>query len=725
MLDVSSTTKGFLAPRMTSAQRIAIPTPANGLLVFDTDTQSYWFRQNSFWTELPKSGSTNNYWQLNGVGGNEITNTNSGGFWSKNPIGLTGSATDITNPPTAPLSGVGTRMMWIPSRSAFRVGTITSYLPTFWDAVNIGLFSFASGLDTKASGLGSTALGISNISSGNYSFASGLDTKANGQASTAFGLQTIANGDYSTAMGVITTASGNTSTAMGVVTIASGSASTAMGAGTIASGDNSTAMGVNTTASGYISTALGNTTSAIVSNSTAMGYYTIANGFYSTALGNTTIASGINSTSMGYKTRAISKNSIAMGDSAKASGESSFAMGYHTIASGYHSTVMGSATTASGNGSTAMGFQTTSSGNTSTAMGIVTVASGDASTTMGYSTTASGYNSTATGYRTTASGDYSTSMGPNANTNNKVSAFAIGGINHNLTSRAINDKDYQMKMHFDEFKFLTGTANDVTITNGQITTSNTLSVFGVANNAISNYGYLGAISNAPTGYYSGSATIPYSIYSVSRVLGLEFDAFSDARHKKLRSYSNGKTDLSLLNQLKVSNYTFIDTVGKGTKMQMGFIAQQVEEIVPEAVNKIQDYIPSVYDMAKSMVYYADAHTLKVTTYKPHDFQAKDEIKLISLDKEHKVSVDKTIDAHTFIVRNWDKPIDKLFVFGKRVDDFRTVDYDRLFTLGISSIQELSRRVEQLEKENEMLKSESKAFKQIKSEIAELRAMIVK
>jgi hypothetical protein len=38
MLDVKSSSKGFLIPRMTMAQRLAIPNPADGLQVFQTDT---------------------------------------------------------------------------------------------------------------------------------------------------------------------------------------------------------------------------------------------------------------------------------------------------------------------------------------------------------------------------------------------------------------------------------------------------------------------------------------------------------------------------------------------------------------------------------------------------------------------------------------------------------------------------------------------------------------
>lgn len=45
MLDVSSTKKGLLIPRMTAAQKIAIALPATGLLIYqiDGDTGFYYY----------------------------------------------------------------------------------------------------------------------------------------------------------------------------------------------------------------------------------------------------------------------------------------------------------------------------------------------------------------------------------------------------------------------------------------------------------------------------------------------------------------------------------------------------------------------------------------------------------------------------------------------------------------------------------------------------------
>ncbi|MCP4183054.1 MAG: hypothetical protein GY761_07020, partial [Hyphomicrobiales bacterium] len=52
MLDVKSSDKGMLVPRMTTAQRTAIASPATGLFVFDSTTGSFWFYGGSAWNEL-------------------------------------------------------------------------------------------------------------------------------------------------------------------------------------------------------------------------------------------------------------------------------------------------------------------------------------------------------------------------------------------------------------------------------------------------------------------------------------------------------------------------------------------------------------------------------------------------------------------------------------------------------------------------------------------------
>jgi microcystin-dependent protein len=52
MLDVTSTTKGVLVPRMTTAQRIAIVAPANGLLVFDITENRHFAYNGTSWEIL-------------------------------------------------------------------------------------------------------------------------------------------------------------------------------------------------------------------------------------------------------------------------------------------------------------------------------------------------------------------------------------------------------------------------------------------------------------------------------------------------------------------------------------------------------------------------------------------------------------------------------------------------------------------------------------------------
>lgn len=77
MLDVKSNSKGLLIPRLTTAQRTGIVSPATGLMVFDTDTYSNWiFRGdlNGSWVEVLHS--LDKHWNRSG---SHIFTTNGSG----------------------------------------------------------------------------------------------------------------------------------------------------------------------------------------------------------------------------------------------------------------------------------------------------------------------------------------------------------------------------------------------------------------------------------------------------------------------------------------------------------------------------------------------------------------------------------------------------------------------------------------------------------------------
>lgn len=71
MLDVSSTSKGVLVPRMTSSQRNAISSPATGLLVYQTDgTTGFYVYNGSAWAPvggLPTGTATGQMMYWNGA----------------------------------------------------------------------------------------------------------------------------------------------------------------------------------------------------------------------------------------------------------------------------------------------------------------------------------------------------------------------------------------------------------------------------------------------------------------------------------------------------------------------------------------------------------------------------------------------------------------------------------------------------------------------------------
>jgi hypothetical protein len=359
---------------------------------------------------------------------------------------FTGPAAFPATPGNPPVSGGGIRMMWYPDKAAFRVGSLSGSRGTFWDRDSIGVNSFSSGLNTKATNYSATAMGELTTASGLYSAAMGYNTTASGYSSTAMGYDTRASGNFSTAMGQTTRASGNSSTAMGYYTRTSGNYSTAMGESTIAKGSASTVLGT-------FNDSILTTNQTSVTNTTPL--FIIGNGDNHTTRSNAMVALKNGNIGIGTNTPAarlhVNDSSVVFTGPAPlpatpgnppVSGVGTRMMWYPDKAAfrvgqilnfnenwdkqniGVASFACGSDTKASGTFAVSAGNFTEASGFASTAFGLYTRATNSYSLASGYQSTASGINSVVFGDNNIASGSYSSAFG----LNNRSNAFASYGI---------------------------------------------------------------------------------------------------------------------------------------------------------------------------------------------------------------------------------------------------------------------------------------------------------
>lgn len=222
MLDVQSTSKGMLIPRMTTAQRNAIPNPALGLLAFDTDTDQFWYFDGNAWKQIVASQSFANLLedadsdtkiQVEESPDEDVVRVDIAGLervlidsskWFLDGIDFLAQGDfDPSMKSALADSGAGTRMMWIPQLSAIRAGTVDS---NEWNLSQVGAYSTVFGQASKATDLNTTVLG------GRFNHAAAVGATiigsdkgfANGMYSLlAGGTRDTVTGDYSAVIGGI------------------------------------------------------------------------------------------------------------------------------------------------------------------------------------------------------------------------------------------------------------------------------------------------------------------------------------------------------------------------------------------------------------------------------------------------------------------------------------------------------------------------------------------
>jgi len=235
MLDVSSTEKGLLIPRMTQAQRTAIALPAKGLLVYQNDgTEGFYYYDGSAWTNLSLVNFKESNYTYDSNTGVKFTPDNA----ATNVdfvLQPKGNGAILAQQPDGDAAG-NTRGAFAIDLQLYRYNA---------SEVAFGNYSAILGGGANSSlGLASVVIGgASNIASGSYSLASGFSSDATANYSTAMGRDAAASNEYAVAIGNNPIASGYASLAMGDYTTASGRISTAMGNRTTASSAFETVLG--------------------------------------------------------------------------------------------------------------------------------------------------------------------------------------------------------------------------------------------------------------------------------------------------------------------------------------------------------------------------------------------------------------------------------------------------------------------------------------------------
>ncbi|MEL6273706.1 MAG: tail fiber domain-containing protein, partial [Bacteroidota bacterium] len=199
----------------------------------------------------------------------------------------------------------------------------------------------------------------------------------------------------------------------------------------------------------------------------------------------------------------------------------------------------------------------------------------------------------------------------------------------------------------------------------------------------SNYGFL---DNSGAGTNPGSQLALYSLYAGGSIAASLYYAFSDARIKRTIQRSDSQADLNTLMAIQITDYQHIDTIQKGDKVYKKVIAQQVAEVFPLAVSSnTREVVPDIYQRA-----IFNQGWIELTT----DLQLGDRVKIITPNSKgiHEVTA---LDQGRF--RVLDLELDNqetIFVYGREVDDFHTVDYEAIAMLNVSATQEQQNLIEQ-------------------------------
>jgi hypothetical protein len=243
------------------------------------------------------------------------------------------------------------------------------------------------------------------------------------------------------------------------------------------------------------------------------------------------------------------------------------------------------------------------------------------------------------------------------------------------------------------------------------------------------YAYLNNLGSSTGGFWNGRDGLGWGVFVNTNILAAEFDAYSDKRIKTNIVDIDDAKALSILRQIQPKTYEYVDKFKRGNDNVIGFIAQEIKEIIPKAVKINTDYAPTFYTVCQVSATDAsnillvtspidlswnplhdqsgnafinadgnacsDASGNKVFNVKLYD-QINNELTCKTTDILDKrsflmdVTGTKMVDASGNIQLESDGGY---FLYGQEIDDFHTLDKNAIFTVVTAAVQDIDRIVQ--------------------------------
>lgn len=197
--------------------------------------------------------------------------------------------------------------------------------------------------------------------------------------------------------------------------------------------------------------------------------------------------------------------------------------------------------------------------------------------------------------------------------------------------------------------------------------------------------------------------------------------FSDQRIKQniIDLTDVQETTLQKFRKIQPKIFQYIDNIQYGNQQQYGFIAQQIEKVLPSIIEYHTLYIPNIYEIA-DVSYNIGTSSNTITLHEKSTNQFEYDIsknlftKLKCYDEsnnEYIINIKSIINEKTFEIgeirnkQNIQLKSRKVFVYGQEVNNYMSIDYDTLFMLSFFATQQLDKEMQTTKQEVNAMKEE--------------------